>query len=84
LKDNNETKSPLNDTLNDQKSERIARALDKTSKLNSSFNPNLTRIIDNADSGREFVLDQADIKLSLIDPINHLKIHFTFQLLKKR
>jgi hypothetical protein len=67
LKNKIETEILCNDAPNDGKNERTARALKQTSKLKSWFNPNPTRFIENADSGREFVLENADIALSLID-----------------
>jgi hypothetical protein len=67
LKNKIETEKPFNDTPNDGKNEKVVRALRQTSNSKSWFNPNPTRFIENSDSGRELVLDKADIALSLID-----------------
>jgi hypothetical protein len=65
LKDKSETEIPFNDAPNDNK--RVARNLRQTSKLKSWFNLNPTRFIENSDSGREHVVEKADIALNLID-----------------
>jgi hypothetical protein len=65
LKNKIETEKPFNDAPNDGKNERVARALRQTSKSKSWFNPNPTRFIENSDSGRELVLEKADIALNL-------------------
>jgi hypothetical protein len=62
-----EIEKPFNEAPNDGKNERVARALRQISKLKSWFNPNPTRFIENFDSGRELVLEKADIALNLID-----------------
>jgi hypothetical protein len=67
LKNKIETEKLFNDASNDGKNERVARALRQTSKLKSWFNPNPTRFIESSDSGRELVLEKADIALNLID-----------------
>jgi hypothetical protein len=67
LKNKIETEKPFNDAPNDGENERVARALRQTSKLKSWFNPNPTRFIENSDSGRELVLEKADIALNSID-----------------
>jgi hypothetical protein len=69
LKDKIETEIPINDAPNDGKNEIILRSLRQTSKLKSWFNPNPTRFIKNADSGRELVLGKVDIALNLIDSL---------------
>jgi hypothetical protein len=45
LKNKIEIEKPFNDAPNDGKKERAARALRKTSKLKSCFDPNPTRFI---------------------------------------
>jgi hypothetical protein len=67
LKNKIEIEKPFNDAPNDGKNERVARSLRQTFKLKSWFNPNPTRLIENSDSGRELVLEKADIALNLID-----------------
>jgi hypothetical protein len=67
LKNKIETEKPFNDAPNDGKNERVASDLRQTSKLKSRFNPKPTRFIENSDSGRETVLEKADIALNLID-----------------
>jgi hypothetical protein len=67
LKNKIETEKPFNEAPNDEKNERVARALIQTSKLKSWFNPKPTRFIENSDSGRELVLEKDDIALNLID-----------------
>jgi hypothetical protein len=67
LKNKIEIEKPFNDAPNDGKNERLARPLRQTSKSKSWFNPNSTRFIENYDSGRELVLEKADIALNLID-----------------
>jgi hypothetical protein len=67
LKDKIETENPFNDAPNDGKNERVASSLRQTSKSKSWFNPNSTRFIESSDSGRELVLEKADIGLNLID-----------------
>jgi hypothetical protein len=64
LKDKIETEINFKDAPNDGKNERTARALKKTSKLKSLFNPNSTRFIEDADSGRKLVLEKVDIALN--------------------
>jgi hypothetical protein len=67
LKNKIETEKSFNDSPNDGENERVPRSLRQTSKLKSWFNPNPTRFIENSDSGRELVLEKADIALNLID-----------------
>jgi hypothetical protein len=73
LKNKIETEKPFNDASNDGKNEKIARALRQTSKSKGWFNPNPTRLIENSDSGRELVLEKADIGLNLIDCLKEPK-----------
>jgi hypothetical protein len=68
-----EFEKPFNDAPNDGKNERVARDLRQTSKSKSWFNPNPTRFIENSDSGRELVLEKADIALNSIDYLNELE-----------
>jgi hypothetical protein len=69
LKDKSETEITFNDAPNYGKNEKIARDLRQTSKLNSWFNPNQTRLVKNSDSGRELILEDAYIALNLIDSL---------------
>jgi hypothetical protein len=67
LKNKIETEKPFDDAPNDGKNERVIRSLRQTSELKSCLNPNPTRFIENSDSGRELILEKADIALNLID-----------------
>jgi hypothetical protein len=62
-----EIEKPFNDAPNEGENERVASALRQTSKLKHCFNPNPTRFIKNSDSGRELVLEKANIAMILID-----------------
>ena len=54
----------------DPKKGKLDKALRETSRLKSWFkpNPNPTRFLENnSDSGREFIVDRADVPLNLIE-----------------
>jgi hypothetical protein len=58
LKDKIETEISFNDAPNEQKKEIIARDLKNTSKLKKLLQSKSNKIIENSDSGREFVLER--------------------------
>jgi hypothetical protein len=76
LKNKIKIEKPFNVAPNDGKNERVVRAFRQTSKLKSRFKPNPTRFIENSDSGRELVLEKADIAPNFIDC---LKVPETFE-----
>jgi hypothetical protein len=63
-----EAKPALESTLTDElKNKKFNRALREASRLQCCFYPNPTRFLENADPGRELIVDKADRALHVIE-----------------